>query len=228
MGLIERVLQPISDKAADDIQTGRRYTAVRVGERVGLARTMREQCETPVDTRKFAKKRVAHLISSDSLIEASIGAAAINAQITPTGNITVENVFDRIIGMAGRFESIGVVGRFPFIRQLKGKVYVFEKRPIEGCLPASEAESILPGCDLVVITGSAFINKTLEHLLEISGGYTMVIGPSTPLSPVLFEFGADLLAGISCQADQVLDIVGQDGGTRDFIGFVESIIMEPG
>ncbi len=228
MGLTEEVLRLITDKAADDIRTGLRYTAVRIGERVGLARTMHGQCQEQVDARGFIQTKLAHLVSSDRPMEASIGAAAINAQITPGGRMTTGDIFERIIEMANRSESTAVVGWFPFIRHLTGKVYVFEKRPREGCLPASEAESILPGCDLVVITGSAFVNKTLERLLEISGGYTMVIGPSTPLCPVLFDFGADLLAGVVSKAEQVLDIVGQDGGTRDFTRFVERIIMESG
>ena len=170
--------------------------------------------------------KVAGLISSDRLIEASIGAAAINAQLVPKGKIKEGNVFKMILEMAGRFESVAVVGRFPFIGQLDGSVYVFEKKPIPGCLPASRADELLPKCDLVIITGSAFINKTLEHLLEISNGYTMVIGPSTPLSPVLFDFGADLLAGISSGDENVLDIVGQGGGTRDFKRVVDNVIME--
>jgi len=227
MDLTESVLRLIADKPADALSLGARYTAVQIGERVGVARTISEDLEGAVNVGRLAGTKLANLILSDNLIEASIGAAAINAQTTPAGKITSGNIFKKITGMAGQFDLIGVVGWFPFVRYLKGEVRVFEKRPREGCLPASEAESILPKCDLVVITGSAFVNKTLERLLQISGGYTMVIGPSTPLSPVLFEFGADMLAGIVSNAGHILDIVGNDGGTKDFIGFADSVIMEP-
>jgi uncharacterized protein (DUF4213/DUF364 family) len=227
MGLTESVLDLIADRPADALSLGARYTAVRVGERVGVARTMRARPRETTDIDRLAGKKLARLILSDDPIEASIGAAAINAQTFPDGKISSGNIFKKIIQMAGRFESTGVVGWFPFVRHLKGRVHVFEKRPRDGCLAASEAETILPGCDLVIITGSAFVNKTLERLLQISRGYTLVIGPSTPLSPVLFEFGADMLAGIISNSGHVLDIVGHDGGTKDFIGFADSVIMEP-
>jgi len=227
MGLTESVLGLIADKPAGAVSVGARYTAVRVGDRVGVARTMYVDSQEVLDVNELANRKLAHLILSDNPTEASIGAAAINAQTVPGGNLSSGNIFKKIIQMSGSFESIGVVGWFPFVRHLEGTVHVFEKSPREGCLPASEAEAILPGCDLVVITGSAFVNKTLERLLQISNGHTLVIGPSTPLSPVLFEFGADMLAGIISNADHIMEIVGHDGGTKDFIGFADSVIMEP-
>jgi uncharacterized protein (DUF4213/DUF364 family) len=227
MGLTESVLGLIADKPAGAVSVGARYTAVRVGDRVGVARTMRVDAQEVSDLDELAGKKLAHLILSEDPIEASIGAAAINAQTLPRGNLSSGNIFKKIIKMAGRFDSIGVVGWFPFVRHLEGTVHVFEKRPREGCLPSSEAEIILPGCDLVVITGSAFVNRTLERLLKISNGFTMVIGPSTPLSPVLFEYGAGLLAGIISNSEHIMEIVGHDGGTKDFIGFADSVIMEP-
>ena len=226
MGLTEDILSEVDAKPIEDVRVGIKYTGVMVGNRVGVARTISDQCETPLKVGKLIGTEVTNLICSEKTIEASIGCAAINAQITPNGNIEKENIFERIIKTAEDYNTIGIVGRFPFVNKISGNVHVFEKKSIPGCLPASKDDDILPKCDLVVITGSAFINKSLEHLLEISGGYTMVIGPSTPLSTVLFEFGADLLAGIHCEKQSVLDIVGQGGGTRDFIRSTDNIIME--
>ena len=226
MGLTEEILSELETKPIDDLRVGIKYTGVMVENRIGVARTIFSQCETPHKVGNLKGKNVANLISSKKSIEASIGCAAINAQITLGGKIKKGNVFERIIKMAEDCKTIGVIGKFPFVNKINRNVYVFEKKSIPGTLPASEADEILPKCDLVVITGSAFINKSLEHLLVISGGYTMVIGPSTPLSPVLFEFGADLLAGIYCENRNVLDVVGQGGGTKDFIRMVDNIIME--
>ena len=123
----------------------------------------------------------------------------------------------------------GVVGFFPFIEDLRERVrevHVFERRDIPGCLPEREEEALLPKCDLVIITGTSFVNKTMERLLEISGGYTMVIGPTTPMSRALLDRGADLIAGALIDDPKVMDIVSQGGGTREFMPLVKAVVME--
>jgi uncharacterized protein (DUF4213/DUF364 family) len=50
---------------------------------------------------------------------------------------------------------------------------------------------------VVAITGSAFINHSLEDLLALCrpDAFIVVLGPTTPLSPVLFDHGADVISG---------------------------------
>jgi uncharacterized protein (DUF4213/DUF364 family) len=50
---------------------------------------------------------------------------------------------------------------------------------------------------VVVITATTLINKTFESLVSLCKIKTkvMVFGPSTPLSPILFDYGVDLLCG---------------------------------
>jgi uncharacterized protein (DUF4213/DUF364 family) len=56
---------------------------------------------------------------------------------------------------------------------------------------------VIPQADVVAITGTALINHTLDGLLALCRPDTlvMVLGPSTPLSPVLFEHGATIISG---------------------------------
>lgn len=51
--------------------------------------------------------------------------------------------------------------------------------------------------DIVALTGSALINHSLDELLALCPpkALVMLLGPSTPLSPVLFEHGATILSG---------------------------------
>jgi len=225
VGLTEEILAGIEERPADAVAVGRRYAAVRVGERVGVARSFLGDGEVPARLAGLAGSEIGRLALSRDRTEAAVGTASLNAQLPLPVRFERGNVFDLIREMAPRFERIGVVGMFPFVKDLEDDVTVFEEREAPGCLPASEAAAHLPRCDLVVITGSAFINQTLEGLLARSGGYTMVIGPSTPLSPILFRHGADLLAGVSGGDPAVLDAVGGGGGTRSFIRRMRTAIV---
>jgi uncharacterized protein (DUF4213/DUF364 family) len=92
-----------------------------------------------------------------------------------------------------------VVGHFPWIPKLRDAVeelWVLEQRPQDGDLPAQAAERVLPQADVVAITGTSFINHTLERLLELSrGSFTVLVGPTSPLSPLLFDWGIDVISG---------------------------------
>ena len=48
------------------------------------------------------------------------------------------------------------------------EVYIIERRPKPGDYPDSACEYLLPDCDIVIMTASAAINKTLPRLLELS------------------------------------------------------------
>ena len=69
--------------------------------------------------------------------------------------------------------------------------------PRDGELPPYACEEVIPESDVVVITATALINKTLPRLLELRRhGRAIVLGPSTPMNDVLFRHGADILAGV--------------------------------
>ena len=126
-----------------------------------------------------------------------MGAAVLNA-LLPLGEHKKINVFEHIQKIAGDYRKMGVVGRFPFIPELRkrnDRVLVFELEPRGEELSDALEDELLPDCGLVVITGASLVNHTLEGLLELSEGYTLVIGPTTPLSPLLFDHGADMIAG---------------------------------
>ena len=96
--------------------------------------------------------------------------------------------------------------------------------------PASACEDIIPRCDVNVITATALINHTLERLLELgSGGFSIVLGPSTPFSPVLFDFGADVLAGVKV-TDRELLVRSVTQGAKKFndLQGMEPVYIEKG
>ena len=86
---------------------------------------------------------------------------------------------------------------------------------------AEEASCILPQADVAAITGTALINHTLDELLDLCRPETsvMVLGPSTPLSPVLFDHGVDVISGtVVVDTDLVLTLIGQGATFRQVHG----------
>jgi len=143
---------------------------------------------------------LAQYVRSDLLLEASLGMASINSLLVVDESRCVElNARDFLLKQ-GRDKKIALVGHFPFIARLRGAaetLWVLERYPAKEELPAEVAEEILPQADLVAITGTTLINHTLDHLLSLCrpGSLVMLLGPTTPLSPLLFDHGVDIICG---------------------------------
>jgi hypothetical protein len=125
--------------------------------------------------------------------------AAINSLIDiDDARCVGENALD-VLALKGRGKNIAIVGRFPWIPKLRAiarMFWVIEQSPQQGELPAEAAEEVLPQADVVGITGTSFLNHTVDRLLELSkNSFVVIVGPTTPLSPVLFDYGVDILAG---------------------------------
>ena len=161
------------------------------------------------------------LLEADDLLQRGIGLASLNALLPKGGseNWTDRNAGDVII-QRGCDKHVALVGHFPFVLEVRekvGKLSVLELNPREGDLPASEAPNIIPQADILAVTSMAFVNNTMDGLLALcrSETYVMVIGPSTPLSPLLFDVGVNMLCGsIVEQIDPVVESVLAGAGFR--------------
>ncbi len=160
-------------------------------------------------------RELAEYARSDNLLEASIGVAALNSLLDFDESQAVEINALEVLIEHGRGKNAAIVGHFPFIPRLRpavGKLWVIEQRPVEGDYPAEAAADLIPQADVVAITGSALINHTLDGLLELCSpaALVMVLGPSTPLSPVLFNHKVHILSGSKVvDGAAVLRTVGQ-------------------
>ncbi len=90
--------------------------------------------------------------------------------------------------------------------------------PGEGQHPEAACDWLLPGAEAVAITASAFANRTLPRLLRVAtGARVAMIGPGTPLTPRLFAYGLESLAGfVAVDRDAVARVIAGGGGSRDF------------
>lgn len=159
-------------------------------------------------------KELAACIKSWNLEEASVGQAAINAYYNalpvaaengvPVSHVRFaeDRIYDPFISYqnAIRGKKVAVVGHFHYLDQLYRPVCdlsVLEFAPQDGDYPEWAAEYILPEAEFVVITAAALINKSLPRLLALSRqAKVVVVGPSTPMAPVLRDFGVSDLSGI--------------------------------
>ena len=150
-------------------------------------------------------RRAAEGIKSWNFAEASMALAAVNSALNTEERVRAlhaEDSMDRYYtqGLDFKGKTVGLIGHMngpPEMRREAKEVYIIEKSPQEGDYPDPACDWLLPRCDIVIITGSSLINKTLPHLLSLCrGAYTILTGPSVPLCPALLEQGIDRIAGM--------------------------------
>lgn len=167
---------------------------------------------------------VARMACSHNQLEAAIGMAAINSLLHVDEKCCAELNAGELLAEKGKNRKVAVIGHFPFIPKLKQivkELWVIEMRPGGDDLPASESERIIPQADVVGITGTAFTNHTIEHLLRLcnSEAFVVVLGGTTPLSPVLFKYGVDAICGTKViDAEAALGCVGKGATYREIEG----------
>lgn len=207
MRILDDLISSLSeDSIVREVYTFVFWTAV-ISKNCGLASTFREEhshhdgvVKEAGNLRGKSALKLAEYAKSDNLLEASIGMATINSLIdVDESKCIVQNALD-ILTEKGKDRNIAVVGHFPWVSNL-GKVarnlWVLEQKPQAGDLPAEEAERVLPQADVIAITGTSFINHTIEKLLDWSKGkFIVLVGPTSPMSPVLFDWGIDIISGV--------------------------------
>jgi uncharacterized protein (DUF4213/DUF364 family) len=130
-------------------------------------------------------------------------------------------------------DKVVVVGAFvPFLRELKRRrqpFLVLEQDPatlkadeLPFFRPAEQAAEVVPGADVLLITGTTLINDTLEDLLSLANPAARVtmVGPTVSMLPDAFlRRGADVLGTVRITApEEFLDILAEGGSGYHFLG----------
>ena len=230
MGITQAILDTLPDGVVRDVRIGLHWTAAVVeveGEvRCGLAATLRRQGGHELgpavpragELESYSGRELADLALAPEPELSSVGVAALNALAPRNPRAWREGNAEEILARLGKQKRVALVGHFPFVQRLRprlGSLDVIERDPREGDHPESAAPEILPHADVVAITGMAFVNHSLEGLLELCSPEStiMVLGPSTPLSSVLLDASVALISGsIVTDIDRVLRAVSQGAG----------------
>lgn len=207
MSIVDELIASIrADAPVRRVQISPFWSAVLV-DRCGLASTssaiqhghnQAPVCEAGRLTEQSGLE-LARLAGSESLLEAAVGVAAINA-LLEVENAAMELNARELLLERGRDKRVALVGHFPFVpvlHEAASHLSVLELDPQPGDLDGRDAERVIPEADVVAITGSSFVNGTVDRLLSLCrrDSFVVLLGPSTPLSPILFDYGADVLSG---------------------------------
>lgn len=239
--LIDLVLSQL-DNLPDREVTRVNYGAHIVGvesRTIGLATWACGKHPIPVDTLpdldgSCSAKELAQYLREDDPLKSSLGMAALNSLLpdpSPEDVIDV-NAGDLILDL-GKEKRVAVIGHFPFVERMKGKfkeLIVFEKKPQSGDLDADLIPERLPSADIVAVTATTFSNGTLAGILANSAesAVKLIIGPSTPVTPALFELGFDYVAGIVVNDKETVWQGIEDGRSFKQIKGVRHVILKRG
>ncbi len=175
------------------------------------------------DLRGKPLREVAELSKSWCFEEATLGIAALNAwyarkelldplgaaydtaddaEVGERGGSSQKDAFETYrprIERAGGEAHVVVVGHFPHVENVAdyAKLTVLERScRDEWDTPDPACEYVMPTADYAFITGVTLINKTAPRLLDLAKDATVcMVGPSVVMTPFLFEWGVETLAG---------------------------------
>jgi uncharacterized protein (DUF4213/DUF364 family) len=221
-----------------DIRQGPLQTAV-LSRYCGLASTPHDpgphHNRTPVKEAGLLTEQdvgaLARMALSASPFEAAIGMATINSLIEVDEQRCTELNAGDLLAKKAEGKRVAIIGHFPFVphlRTIAKELWVIERNPQEGDLREDESEKLIPQAEAVGITGTALTNHTIEYLLGLckSNAYVVILGGTTPLSPVLFDYGVSAISGTRVtEPETVLRCVSQGATFRQIKG-VRLLTME--
>lgn len=207
MAVIGDIIASLKEDAPiTEVRIGPFWTGVK-SKNLGMASSMfvhEHRLGAPVpDAGKLTTrtaKDLAREVGSGSDLMRCLAIAAANSILEVDLDRCAELNAEAVLMEKGRGKRVAIIGHFPFVedvRRVASDLWVLEKRPLEGDDPAERAAELVPRADIVAITGTALLNGTMEELLSYcrSDSFVIVLGPTTPISPVWFDYGVDMVSG---------------------------------
>lgn len=217
--IYDRLISTIpEDWKAEEIVRGSSYAYVKSKNGIGVAELKYYDHRMPMFTRNMVGaplRELAECIKSWNFIEAAVGLAAINAYfnnivVAKQSGVTIgesmhveDRIYDPFIMAQNevRGKKVAVLGHFPHITTLLAPIcemkIIASDFPKDDDYPPTAVEYIFPESDFVFIGSLSLIDKTLPRLLELAKNATKttIVGPSTTLAPLLFDYGVGDLSG---------------------------------
>ena len=232
-----------ADARLVELRIGHFWSVVQTSAGVGMASTLPSESHlhgsVPIpdagSLHDRAPLELAERLRSTSPPEAALGLATANALLGPPDGRLTEHNAASILAKRGAGKRVAMIGHFPFSKMLSpscGELWIFERGDGRhpGDLGADMEDELLPQADVVAITSTTIMNHTLPEILGLvrPDAFVLMLGPSTPLTPRLFDFGIDLLCGtMIVDPQKVLRAVEQGAVTSQITG-VRRVCLWPG
>ncbi len=196
-----------SELAVDKVLIGLNWTLVKAGDFCGVARSPNRGTEGARSIRPpegFVGKtlrELAHYFCSTDSLKRSLGLAAINAWWNREEPIEEVLPYCRSEGGFSAIKSPGeglvIIGGFRGAQKRLSSSKVIEREPKPGDIAVEEAPQAYQSARQLAITAQTLMNGSLEPILRASHCVPerLLVGPSAPLCPVLFDFGITEISG---------------------------------
>ncbi len=243
--LIQFAMSRAANKLVQDLRVGINYTAAMLDDgSCGLAYSFHQELgyfqgildKAGSFTGRPARQLIP-LAASTDLLKSVVGVAVLNAVVNSRAVLESNTGLRQgkgleWLGLTPQ-DTVGMVGHFgplvPRVKQQVKELFILERRTMEDewVFPDWAAPQILPQCDVIILTGTTVINKTIDMLLPYCTGARQiaVLGPSTPLVPPIFwPVGVTVLAGMEVlDGPAVLKVIGEGGGARNCNKYMQAL-----
>ena len=207
MQLLERIYQQalpsLEGKRVSEVRIGLGLLAVELDTgSLAVSYVLRDElppgCAViPADTLVrgiAASEMAAWTFKGSNPLFISLGVAVLNSVVDPAA--IMQRSHDTIAELIRPDDQIGMIGYIEpmahFLESRTAKELIIFDRSRErlgNVYPESRQEELLPQCDILLVTGTTLLNRSLDAILQwaTNAREVILVGTSTPLYPAAFR-----------------------------------------
>lgn len=144
-----------------------------------------------------AKASALELLSSRFILHRAVGMACLKSLLPVPEEVIPGNAAAMVEAAAAQAPTcfIGYFKEAAHWREMGRPVNIVELFPRPGDIHWDDADEVLGKAQIVVMSGLTVVNETLESVIRRTPAaqVRIMMGPTVPPSPVIFECGLDLL-----------------------------------
>ena len=218
MEILEKIIEYGNSKAGSEIIKeifiGVFLTYVKT-RNYGIAYTYRDSLKPPhllmpITNRGSLRGRPASevipFIKSENPMEATVGLATLNSVLETPNDAIESGNFRSYLVNESKGKRVAMIGYFPFmdeVREAADEFYLFEKT-IDSVAGKKDL-TLLSKAEILITTGTIIINHSIQEILrKAKDSRVIIVGPSTPFCPVLFDYGIDEILSISVKEPELM------------------------